>query len=91
MQVPCVSLFGATDEEHPFYTNFEPRPLVWGTSEAGVVEQARRAIDDEEWLLLLPLARAYAAAEKNDEGIAYFDAELNPVSLPKAEVTEPAS
>ncbi|UOQ54990.1 DUF3239 domain-containing protein [Hymenobacter cellulosivorans] len=91
MQAPCVSLFGDTDEEHRFYTNFEPRPLAWGTKEAGIIEQARRVIDDEEWLLLPVLARAYAAAEKNDEGIAYFDAELTPVSLPKAEATEPAS
>lgn len=81
-QVPCVSLFGETDEAGDFYINFEPRPLAWGTDEARIIEQARRAIEDEEWLLLPQLAAAYAASEKNENEIAYFDAELRPVSLP---------
>jgi hypothetical protein len=92
-QVPCVSLFGETNDEGVFYTNFEPRPLAWGTDDAHVIEQARQAIEDAEWLLLPPLALAYETSEKNDNGIAYFDAGLNPVSLPKtstpaAEATE---
>ncbi|MBC8084566.1 MAG: DUF3239 domain-containing protein, partial [Hymenobacter sp.] len=78
-QVPCVSLFGSTNAEGSYYTAFEPRPLAWGTDDARVIGQACQAIDDAEWLLLPPLAVAYAASEKNDSDIAYFDAALNPV------------
>ena len=89
-QVPCVSLFGETDEHGRYYTNFEPRPLAWGTDAAPVIEQARQAIEDDEWLLLPPLARAFAGSIKNDEGIAYFDADLQPVSIAApAETTAP--
>lgn len=80
-QVPCVSLFGGEDENGAFYTAFEPRPLAWGTADARVIEQARRAIDEEEWDLLPPLTAAYAASEKNDSDIAYFDAALRPVRV----------
>lgn len=88
-QVPCVSLFGETDAQGEHYVNFEPRPLAWGTDDTGIIAQARQAIDDEEWLLLPQLAVAYGSSEKNDNGIAFFDAELRPVALPKpAETTE---
>ena len=88
-QVPCVSLFGETDAEGEHYTNFEPRPLAWGTDDNGIIAQARQAIDEEEWLLLPQLAVAYGSSEKNDNGIAYFDADLRPVAQPKpAETTE---
>jgi len=80
-QVPCVSLFGETDEEGSYYTNFEPRPLSWGTEDAGIIEQARQAIDNDEWLILPTLARAFAAHSKNDNDIAFFDLELQPVSV----------
>jgi hypothetical protein len=83
-QVPCVSLFGQTTEDGAVYLNFEPRPLAWGTDDQRVIVQARQAIDDDEWGLLPQLTAAYAASEKNDDGIAYFDANLRPVSLPKA-------
>ena len=79
-RVPCVSLFGGEGEDGAFYTDFEPRPLAWGTADARTVEQARQAIDEEEWALLPQLAAAYEASEKNDNAIAYFDAALNPVS-----------
>ena len=82
-QVPCVSLFGETDADGEIYLNFEPRPLVWGTNDNSIIAQARQAIDDEEWGLLPPLSVAYASSEKNENGIAYFDAELRPVVLPK--------
>jgi hypothetical protein len=82
-QVPCVSLFGETDADGEIYLNFEPRPLVWGTDDNSIIAQARQAIDDEEWELLPPLSVAYASSEKNENGIAYFDAELRPVVLPK--------
>ncbi|WP_035562316.1 DUF3239 domain-containing protein [Hymenobacter sp. IS2118] len=82
-QVPCVSLFGETNEGGDFYLNFEPRPLAWGTDDARLIEQARQAIDNEEWLLLPVVAAAYAASEKNENEIAYFDAALRPVRLPK--------
>jgi hypothetical protein len=89
-QVPCVSLFGETNPQGDHYVNFEPRPLAWGTDDNGIIAQARQAIDEEEWLLLPPLAVAYGSSEKNDSGIAFFDAELRPVPLPKpAETTEP--
>lgn len=83
-QVPCVSLFGETDEEGDYYTNFEPRPLAWGTDDARIIEQARQAIADDEWLLLPPLAQAYASNTKNENGIAYFDADLQPISVDAA-------
>jgi len=87
-QVPCVSLFGETDAAGEIYLNFEPRPLAWGTGDTGVIAQAHQAIEDEEWLLLAPLAAAFETNEKNENGIAYFDAQLRPVSLPKpAEAT----
>lgn len=89
-QVPCVSLFGGSDEEGEYYLNFEPRPLVWGTDSVNSIEQARDAIDDEEWLLLPLLARAYASAEKNEDGVAYFDADLNPLSVAKPEAAPAA-
>jgi hypothetical protein len=82
-QVPCVSLFGETDTAGEIYLNFEPRPLAWGTDENSIIAQARQAIDDEEWGLLPPLSVAYASSEKNENGIAYFDANLRPVVLPK--------
>lgn len=83
-QIPCVSLFGGTSPDEAVYVAFEPRPLAWGTDNAAIIEQARRAIDDEEWLLLPHLATAYASAEKNDEDIAYFDGQLRPVAPPRA-------
>lgn len=86
-QVPCVSLFGETDAAGEIYLNFEPRPLAWGTDDTGIITQARQAIDDEEWLLLPPLAAAYETSEKNENGIAYFDAQLRPVALPKTTET----
>jgi hypothetical protein len=87
-QIPCVSLFGGTSPDGMVYVAFEPRPLAWGTDNATIIEQARRAIDDEEWLLLPTLAAAYTSAEKNDEDIAYFDSQLRPVVLPKASDTQ---
>ena len=88
-QIPCVSLFGETDAKGDHYTNFEPRPLAWGTDDNGIISQARQAIDEDEWLLLPQLAVAYGSSEKNDNGIAYFDADLHPIALPKpAEATE---
>ncbi|RPD47019.1 DUF3239 domain-containing protein [Hymenobacter sediminis] len=89
-QVPCVSLFGGSDDEGEYYLNFEPRPLAWGTDSISSIEQARAAIDDEEWLLLPLLARAYASAEKNEDGVAYFDADLNPLRVAKAEAAPAA-
>ncbi|WP_180754335.1 DUF3239 domain-containing protein [Hymenobacter sp. DG01] len=88
-QVPCVSLFGGSDEKGEYYLNFEPRPLAWGTDSVSSIEQARAAIDDEEWLLLPLLAQAYARAEKNEDGIAYFDVDLNPLSVAEAAPAAP--
>lgn len=82
-QVPCVSLFGRISADGAVYQGFEPRPLAWGTDDARIVEQARRAISDEEWLLLPHLAAAYASSTKNEEDVAFFDAQLNPVQPPK--------
>jgi hypothetical protein len=82
-QVPCVSLFGETDAQGNQYTNFEPRPLAWGTDNISIINQARQAIDDEEWILLPRLATAYNSSDKNHDGVAFFDAQLQPISLPK--------
>lgn len=82
-QVPCVSLFGATSQDEAYYVAFEPRPLAWGTDSAALIEQARKAIDDDEWLLLPPLAIAYATSEKNEDEIAFFDEQLRPVAPAK--------
>lgn len=90
-QIPCVSLFGNTSLDGEVYVAYEPRPLAWGTDSAAIVEQARRAIDDEEWGLLPALAAAYASAEKNDEDIAYFDSQLRPVAPPRVVAKAEAS
>jgi hypothetical protein len=86
-QVPCVSLFGGEGENGEYYTAYEARPLAWGTDAAHIIRQAQEAIDEEEWQLLPFLAVAYADSEKNDNGIAYFDADLKPVK-PTPPVTE---
>jgi hypothetical protein len=78
-QVPCVSLFGVTSQDEAYYTAFEPRPLAWGTDDGRLIEQARQAIEQEEWLLLPPLAAAYAQSEKNADDIAFFDEQLRPI------------
>ena len=78
-QVPCVSLFGATSQDEAYYTAFEPRPLAWGTDDACLLAQACQAIEEEEWLLLPPLAAAYAKSEKNSDDIAFFNEQLRPV------------
>jgi Protein of unknown function (DUF3239) len=87
-QVPCVSLFGETNEEGSYYTNFEPRPLSWGTENARIIEQARQAIDNDEWLILPTLARAFATHSKNDNDIAFFDLNLQPVTVATSEATD---
>ena len=88
-QVPCVSLFGETNPQGDHYTNLEPRPLAWGTDDDRIIAQARQAIDEEEWFLLPQLAVAYGSSDKSHNGIAFFDADLQPIALAKpAETTE---
>lgn len=78
-QVPCVVLFGSS--EAGVYTNFEPRPLAWGTDDMAVLQAAHAAIVATEWQVLAQLAALYATSPKNDNDIAYFDAQLQPVAM----------
>lgn len=75
--VPCVALFGPSNDG--VYTNYEPRPLAWGTDEPAVIEAARAAIDPEEWQTAALLAERTPPAE-GSYSIAFFDEDLQLVS-----------
>ncbi len=49
-KVPCVAMFGMAGDG--LRNNFEPRPVSWATADNQDIEQAIRAIDEEEWALL---------------------------------------
>ncbi|SES90411.1 DUF3239 domain-containing protein [Hymenobacter actinosclerus] len=71
--VPCVALFGASDDG--IYTDYEPRPLAWGTADAAVIEAARAAIAPDEWELTALLAERTPPTE-GEYSITFFNDEL---------------
>lgn len=69
-QVPCVALFGPA--ENGIYTDYEPRPLAWGTDELAVIRTAQTTIDPEEWEVAALLAQRTPPAE-GSYSVAYFN------------------
>lgn len=49
-KVPCAAMFGGP--KNGIYTNFEPRPLSWATSDSGEITKNIDRIDDAEWQFL---------------------------------------
>ncbi|WP_019949462.1 DUF3239 domain-containing protein [Hymenobacter aerophilus] len=72
-RVPCVALFGPGADG--IYTDYEPRPLAWGTADPAVIEAARAAIPPEEWELTEELATRTPPAE-GDYSISFFNDDL---------------
>ena len=49
-RVPCIALFGG--EEDGRWTQFDPRPLCWATSDAAAIRRNTARIDGSEWEML---------------------------------------
>lgn len=63
-KVPCVAMFGMAG--NGLRNNFEPRPVSWATADSRDIEQAIRAIDDEEWALLYDVLDREMAVSQTD-------------------------
>lgn len=63
-KVPCVAMFGMAGDG--LRNNFEPRPVSWATADNRDIEQAIRAIDEEEWALLYDVLDREVAVSQTD-------------------------
>lgn len=63
-KVPCVAMFGMAG--NGLRNNFEPRPVSWATADNRNIEQAIRAIDEEEWALLYDVLDRETAVSQTD-------------------------
>jgi hypothetical protein len=79
-RVPCAVMFGGAMPFSGLWSMMEPHPVCWATADASLVEQARRAIGEDEWRTLetlAPLAAQRADRDYSKEA-AYFNEDLSP-------------
>ncbi len=80
-KVPCAALFSGMMPFAGIYTDILPHPLVWGTDDKRIIQEATEAIDPEEWKRLekiVPVVLSHKNYEKKPgkEELVYFDSDL---------------
>jgi hypothetical protein len=79
-RIPCAVMFGGAMPFSGLWAQMEPHPVCWATADASLVEQARQAIDENEWRTLETLAGL--AEERKDKDyskdVLYFNEDLSP-------------
>ncbi len=73
-RIPCVSLFGGSYKG--VWVNMEPRPLIWGTGDKEVLNNAISAIDENEWEIINKLKDKALNNSKIENDVVYFNKDL---------------
>ena len=79
-RVPCAVLFSGMMPFAGVWGDMSPHPLCWATGDKAILENAKNAIDENEWKTLETLAKQAAEREDIDftKKIAYFNEDLSP-------------